>query len=109
MQITEFALAIVAIVVIYYIAKLLFFTPADQPPIAPPPPPPVDCTKFENRNRCSCLEHKNKNNPWCKTADELYDNKNCDGKCQERTGASRCALHFRSSPNQFLYYCARLK
>lgn len=108
MQITEIALAIVAIVILYYIVNLLFFTPVEQPPIAPPPPP-VDCTKFENRSRCSCLEQKNKNNPWCKTADELYDNKNCDGKCQERTGASRCALHFRSTPKQFLYYCARLK
>lgn len=78
-------------------------------PSPPPPQPKPDCSLFKNRKQCNCVEEENRGNPWCMTKDDLYETKNCDGMCKEKTGESRCTVHYRSTPKQFLYYCAPLR
>jgi hypothetical protein len=99
------AVSLLILVVATYLNQIQCPETYDTTPVV------VDCTNFENRKdaKCSCFNAENKENVWCMTQDELFSSKTCDGMCKERTGESRCSLHFRSSPTLKMYYCARLK
>lgn len=120
-KIEKIILAVLVCILIYTIYKIFFESDEPEiivpPPVTPPPqeivpPPPVevvDCTQFINKDKCDCGTPENSKNLWCRIPDELFLERNCNRKCQEKSGASRCALHFRSPKGQRLYYCAKMK